>query len=70
MKVAEPEPPKEEAAEQAQLSFFGETTEKETKKPLKGKEMKAIEELKSLSILEMTPLEAMNALYALQKKVK
>ncbi len=72
VKTAEVQTParEEAAAEQAQLSFFGAADEKETKKPLKGKEQKAIEELKSLSVLEMTPLEALNALYALQKKLK
>ena len=72
VKTAEVQTPvrEEAAAEQAQLSFFGAADEKETKKLLKGKEQKAIEELKSLSVLEMTPLEALNALYALQKKLK
>lgn len=55
--------------EQAQLSFF---TEERHTAPTKqvSKEQKVAEELKSLSILEMTPLDALNTLFALQKKLK
>ena len=34
------------------------------------KEKKVLDDIKSLDILEMTPLEAMNTLYKLQKKLK
>ncbi|KAB7708126.1 DNA mismatch repair protein MutS [Bacillus aerolatus] len=51
-----------------QLSFFGDSVAAPSQVP--GKERKVIEELKSYDLLEMTPLEAMNVLYALQKKVK
>ncbi|GGI66686.1 DNA mismatch repair protein MutS [Enterococcus alcedinis] len=44
-----------------QLSLFSEGNEAETK---------VLEELKSLNVLEMTPLDAMNALHQLQKKIK
>ncbi|WP_139891116.1 DNA mismatch repair protein MutS [Bacillus sp. D386] len=58
-------------SEQAQLSFFTEDKkEKTTSSSRHSKEWKVAEELKSLSILEMNPLEALNALYALQKKLK
>ncbi|MGM0846682.1 MAG: DNA mismatch repair protein MutS [Bacillota bacterium] len=55
----------------AQLSFF-----QEEKAAAQGdtmvskKERKLLEELKSFDILEMNPLQAMNALYDLQKKLK
>ncbi|PAQ15960.1 DNA mismatch repair protein MutS [Bacillaceae bacterium SAOS 7] len=50
----------------AQLSLFQEEV---VPKP-SAKESKIIDELKKFDLLEMTPLDAMNALYALQKKVK
>ena len=53
----------------AQLSFF--TSEKKGKKEnLTTKEKKCLDELKKLDILEMTPLDAMNTLYGIQKKLK
>jgi DNA mismatch repair protein MutS len=54
--------------EVAQLSFFDEP--KETIKPVVGKEHKVLEQLKRLDILDLTPLQAMNVLYELQKKLK
>jgi DNA mismatch repair protein MutS len=55
--------------ETAQLSFFEEP--KETKKhDPSGKERKVLDNLKTLNILDMTPLQAMNTLYELQKKLK
>ncbi|GIO19716.1 DNA mismatch repair protein MutS [Oceanobacillus oncorhynchi subsp. incaldanensis] len=60
-----------EEAESAQLSFFAEENSKEHKPAkLTNKDNAALEELKSLNILEMNPLEAMNELYRLQKKLK
>ncbi|KKB44616.1 DNA mismatch repair protein MutS [Bacillus thermotolerans] len=53
-----------------QLSFFEEEPASVSSKPASPKEKHIIEELKSYDLLEMTPLEAMNALYALQKKLK
>lgn len=53
----------------AQLSFFG-AEKSEKKEKLNSKEKKCIEELKKLDILEMTPLDAMNTLYGIQKKLK
>ncbi|MFD1412908.1 DNA mismatch repair protein MutS [Oceanobacillus jeddahense] len=60
-----------EETESAQLSFFVEEN-KEATKPVKldNKDSAVLEELKSLNILEMNPLEAMNELYRLQKKMK
>ncbi len=60
-----------EEAQSDQLSFFVEENRKENKRAkLSNKENTALEELKSLNILEMNPLEAMNELYRLQKKIK
>ncbi|MGJ7920975.1 DNA mismatch repair protein MutS [Neobacillus sp. LXY-4] len=55
--------------EQAQLSFFDEIKQPK-KKDLDSKERKVLEQLKELNLLEMTPLQAMNTLYELHKKVK
>ncbi|MFJ7747728.1 DNA mismatch repair protein MutS [Peribacillus sp. NPDC097295] len=55
--------------EAAQLSFFGEEAPRE-KINSSPKEKKVLDDIKSLDILEMTPLEAMNILYKLQKKLK
>ncbi|RIW29274.1 DNA mismatch repair protein MutS [Bacillus salacetis] len=55
----------------SQLSFFQEQkSEKDNASNLNKKERKLLEELKSFDILEMNPLQAMNALYDLQKKLK
>ncbi|MGE6752997.1 DNA mismatch repair protein MutS [Rossellomorea sp. NPDC071047] len=53
----------------AQLSFFT-AEKKERKENLTSKEKKCLDELKKLDILEMTPLDAMNTLYGIQKKLK
>lgn len=60
--------PKAEVNE-AQLSFFREEAPKE-KISSSPKEKKVLDDIKSLDILEMTPLDAMNILYKLQKKLK
>ncbi|MDF2856306.1 MAG: mismatch repair protein MutS [Neobacillus sp.] len=53
----------------AQLSFFDEP--KEAKKPeLSSKEKRVLEKMKELDILDLTPLQAINILYELQKKLK
>ena len=54
----------------AQLSFFAEETATSEKKVPSTKEKKVLQDLKEMDILEMTPLEAMNMLYQLQKKLK
>lgn len=59
-----------------QLSFFVEEPEpvKRESSPVEQEkstsELEVLEELKKLSVLEMTPMEAMNELYNLQKKLK
>ncbi|PFA67779.1 DNA mismatch repair protein MutS [Bacillus sp. AFS015802] len=53
----------------AQLSFF-EAEKSQKKEKLTSKEKKCLDELKKLDILEMTPLDAMNTLYGIQKKLK
>ncbi|MEH7600205.1 DNA mismatch repair protein MutS, partial [Bacillus velezensis] len=56
--------------EPAQLSFFADG-EKEQKAPaVSNKEKQVLEAFKSINILDMTPLEAMNEMYKLQKKIK
>jgi DNA mismatch repair protein MutS len=55
--------------EETQLSFFAEPTETK-KKAINSKERKVLEQLKELNLLEMTPLDAMNTLYELQKKIR
>ena len=54
--------------EPVQLSFFG-FAEEENLRTM-DREKKVLQELKSLNLLEMTPLDAMNSLYRLQKKLK
>lgn len=54
---------------EAQLSFF-EAEVAPKKEKLSSSEQKCLQQLKAMNILEMTPLDAMNALYELQKKVK
>ncbi|WP_419883892.1 DNA mismatch repair protein MutS [Peribacillus sp. B-H-3] len=53
----------------AQLSFFTAETAA-VKKSASPKEKNVLEELKGLNLLEMTPLEALNEMYRLQKKLK
>ncbi|MBZ5750521.1 MULTISPECIES: DNA mismatch repair protein MutS [Metabacillus] len=62
---------KEEVYTDAQLSLFSEEKKIPKKAPsLQKKEQAVIDLLKSMNLLEMTPLDAMNELYQLQKKVK
>ncbi|MGM0873796.1 MAG: DNA mismatch repair protein MutS [Bacillota bacterium] len=62
---------KEESFTDSQLSLFTEEKPTPKKAPsLSKKEQAVIELLKSMNLLEMTPLDAMNELYQLQKKVK
>jgi DNA mismatch repair protein MutS len=62
------EPTKAESIVTAQLSFFDEV--KEQPKPAIGKDLKVLDQLKKLDILDLTPLQAINTLYELQKKLK
>ncbi|WP_147532224.1 DNA mismatch repair protein MutS [Bacillus marasmi] len=69
---SEPKPnPEPSIIEDAQLSFFAELEHPKKKdKDLDSKERKVIDQLKELNLLDMTPLQAMNTLYELHKKVK
>ncbi|NHC41675.1 DNA mismatch repair protein MutS [Bacillus sp. MM2020_1] len=53
----------------AQLSFFDEPKDVK-KQDLSSKEKRVIEKMKELDILDLTPLQAINMLYELQKKLK
>ncbi len=69
MKVEEDKPEVNE--ELAQLSFFqSEAKTEKASAPVTPKEKKILQQLKQLDILEMTPLDAINNLYDLQKKLK
>ncbi|WP_163102294.1 DNA mismatch repair protein MutS [Peribacillus alkalitolerans] len=52
----------------AQLSFFEQ--EKSQGEPSNPREKKILQELQKLNILEMTPMDAMNTLYKIQKELK
>lgn len=52
-----------------QLSFFGEPQRSE-KPALNTKEKRVLEQVKNLDILEMTPMQALNTLYDLHKKLR
>ncbi|MEQ6375409.1 DNA mismatch repair protein MutS [Bacillaceae bacterium S4-13-56] len=58
---------KETNNREEQLELFEEAT---TKKSNSGKEHPVVKELKKLNLLDMTPLDAINKLYELQKKLK
>jgi DNA mismatch repair protein MutS len=53
----------------AQLSFFDEPKEPK-KQELSSKEKNVIDKMKELDLLDITPLQAINLLYDLQKKLK
>ncbi|MFL6562803.1 MAG: MutS-related protein, partial [Bacillus sp. (in: firmicutes)] len=53
----------------AQLSFFDEPKESK-KQDFSSKEKRVLEKVKELDILDITPLQAINLLYELQKKLK
>ncbi|HLQ70395.1 MAG TPA: DNA mismatch repair protein MutS, partial [Bacillota bacterium] len=60
--------PTNEKMESGQLSFFVEESPKQKKsKKLAPHEEKVVNDLRTLNLFEMTPLEAMNELYRLQK---
>jgi DNA mismatch repair protein MutS len=63
--------PAAEKAEEpaAQLSFFEEPDDVK-KPPFSSREKKIIEKVKGLDILDMTPMQALNILYELHKKLK
>jgi DNA mismatch repair protein MutS len=54
-----------------QLSFFAEEEQvKQKKNPVSQKAANVIDDLKTINLFEMTPLDAMNELYRLQKQAK
>lgn len=55
---------------EAQLSFFDEQPLESKKISLNGKEKRVVEKIKDLDILDMTPMQAMNIIYELHKKLK
>src|SRR5699024_2915789 len=61
--------PVTERMEAGQLSFFIEENSPEKENKLTKKEQQVIDDLGQLNLFEMTPMEAMNALYQLQKKL-
>jgi DNA mismatch repair protein MutS len=60
---------KEIKEQPAQLSFFDEPKEPR-KQELSSKEKKVLDKMKELDLLDITPLQAINLLYDLQKKLK
>ncbi|WP_226528353.1 DNA mismatch repair protein MutS [Metabacillus niabensis] len=62
---------KEDSLTDSQLSLFPDEKVVLVKEPvLSKKEKSVLDLLKSMNLLEMTPLDAMNELYQLQKKIK
>ncbi|KIY22982.1 DNA mismatch repair protein MutS [Mesobacillus subterraneus] len=59
-----------ETAAAAQLSFFDEEPGQPKNNKASKKEKQILEQLSELEILDMTPLQAMNMLYDLQKKLR
>ncbi|MEH7384505.1 DNA mismatch repair protein MutS [Bacillus sp. JJ1521] len=59
-------------SDQLQLSFFEETkaTYQKEEKPLSSKEKDVLSSIKEMDILGLTPLEAINRLYEIQKQLK
>ena len=69
--IAEIQETKVETEEESQLSFFGgEQSSKKQEKPLLIKKKQQYWRKLKIDLLDMTPLEAMNELYRLQKKLK
>jgi DNA mismatch repair protein MutS len=62
----------EESEEESQLSFFAaeQPVKKEDKLVFDSKETAVLTQIKKIDLLDMTPLEALNELYRLQKKLK
>ncbi|WAA13518.1 DNA mismatch repair protein MutS [Fervidibacillus halotolerans] len=66
----EQDQPKDEPIEETQLSLFEEPIVKKKTEKIGDKEKKVIKELQSLDLLNMTPIDALNNLYRLQKKLR
>ena len=66
--IAEIQETKVETEEESQLSFFGgEQSSKKQEKPLLDQKKQQYWRKLKIDLLDMTPLEAMNELYRLQK---
>jgi DNA mismatch repair protein MutS len=57
-------------SDEAQLSFFNEQPAKKESRPVPKKDILVLEQIRAINLLEMTPLDAMNELYQIQKKLK
>lgn len=57
------------SAQEEQLSLFAEEPVKSTTETFSGNEQHVLTELKKTNLMEMTPLDALNKLYELQKKL-
>jgi len=70
--VEKVEKEKQNELEEAQLSFFGAEEKKSNKAEnlLLKKEKQVLETIQTIDLLDMTPLEAINQLYELQKRLK
>ncbi|WP_332238712.1 DNA mismatch repair protein MutS [Sporolactobacillus sp. KGMB 08714] len=66
----EPSSPDPENEGTEQLAFFADPAPRSAKKAMNTREQKVIHQLSGLDLLTMTPMEAMNRLYALQKELK
>lgn len=66
----EPSSPDPENEGTEQLAFFAGPAPRSAKKAMNTREQKVIHQLSGLDLLTMTPMEAMNRLYALQKELK
>ncbi|GKU82562.1 DNA mismatch repair protein MutS [Niallia sp. NCCP-28] len=64
------EKPKEEKVNESQLSFFEAEEKNKPAQNLSSKEKQLITKIKSLDILDMTPMQALTTLYELHKKIK
>lgn len=61
---------KVELVEESQLSFFVEETSQKKKETVTSKDKDMISKIARLELLDMTPMEALNTLYNLQKELK
>ncbi|MFP9128431.1 DNA mismatch repair protein MutS [Niallia sp. BSM11] len=68
--IVKEETPAVESNGDAQLSFFDEMQNQKPAAKLAGKEKQILQKIKSLDILDMTPMQALNTLYELHKKIK
>ncbi|MUK90722.1 DNA mismatch repair protein MutS [Ornithinibacillus sp. L9] len=69
-KTLQPNEQEPQEFQEAQLSFFADEKPSQKKQEIKYVEEKIVQDLRGLNLLEMTPLDALNELYRLQKKVQ